>query len=83
MINETNNEEKTDNYLLIEAKPRDIPKKFKEWRLTRKMSMRDVERKAGINNSYLSQLERGLTNKPSFEVVVKLLKVYNVRLTIN
>ena len=60
----------------------DIPNSFKEWRIYRDFTLRDVEEKTGISNSYLSQLETGKVSKPSFEVVVKLCNLYMVKLII-
>jgi DNA-binding XRE family transcriptional regulator len=41
-------------------------------------STRDVERVTGISNSYLSQLETGKIKEPSFRVMMKLIKLYNL-----
>lgn len=40
-------------------------------------TLRQVEDLTGISNAYLSQLETGKIKKPSFEVVVKLNKLYH------
>ena len=66
----------------IYAAPEDVPSKFKEWRVMRDFTLRQVEKQTGISNCYLSQLETGKVNKPSFDVVVKLLRLYLVELTI-
>lgn len=34
--------------------------KLKRWRLTRRMSVRDLAEKSGVNHSAISQMERGL-----------------------
>lgn len=40
------------------------------------LSLRDVERKTGISNGYLSLLETGAARKPSPEFLAKLADVY-------
>lgn len=42
------------------------------------LSLRDVEEKTGISNAYLSQLETGKIKEPSFSIVIKLCKFYNI-----
>ena len=71
-----------DLWYPITAKGEQVPKDLKEWRLLRGLTLRDVERLTGISNCYLSQLETGKTNKPSFEVVDKLCKCYLVYLKV-
>lgn len=66
----------------IVATVHDIPSKFKEWRILRDFTLRMVDAKTGISNAYLSQLETGKVNKPSFDVVVKLCNLYIVKLII-
>jgi len=66
----------------ITAKDSQIPQDLKEWRLLRGLTLRDVEKKTGISNCYLSQLETGKTKKPSFEVVSKLCYCYFVYLKV-
>ena len=41
-----------------------------------KMTLRFVEEKTGISNCYLSQLETGKIKKPSFNAVIKLVRLY-------
>jgi transcriptional regulator with XRE-family HTH domain len=41
-------------------------------------SLREVERKTGISNAYLCQLESGAASKPSPEVLHKLAAFYEV-----
>ena len=50
-------------------------------RLSSFFTLRDVEEKTGISNSYLSQIERGLRKFPSIPMLIKLGKVYNLSLT--
>jgi transcriptional regulator with XRE-family HTH domain len=42
------------------------------------LSLREVEKRTGISNAYLSQLENGRTANPSPHVLAKLSRVYNV-----
>lgn len=49
---------------------------FRELRLARKFTLRQVEEMTGISNAYLSQLETGKIKKPSYEVVQKLNNLY-------
>jgi DNA-binding Xre family transcriptional regulator len=73
--------EELTRYIII-GKPKDIPESFKEWRRYRNLTLRDVEIKTGISNSYLSQLETGKVDNPSFEIVCKLCECYSVRLIV-
>ena len=50
-------------------------------RKQRGLSLKKVEKSAGVSNAYLSQLERGLRNPPHPEILKKLAKVYEVPLT--
>ena len=50
-------------------------------RKQRGLSLKRVEKSAGVSNAYLSQLERGLRNTPHPEILKKLAKVYEVPLT--
>lgn len=50
-------------------------------RKQRGLSLKRVEKSAGVSNAYLSQLERGLRNPPHPEILKKLAKVYEVPLT--
>lgn len=72
-----------DLWYIIIAKVSDVPGKLKEWRKYRNLSIRDVEKATGISNPLLSQLENGKIKSPSFNIVVKLLDVYKVRMIIN
>jgi len=60
----------------------DSRKKFGEFlrniRKDRKMSLRAVQGLTGISNAYLSQIETGKRNIPSFSLLVKLEKVYGI-----
>jgi transcriptional regulator with XRE-family HTH domain len=49
---------------------------LKTLRLTRKMSLRDVEDACGVSNAYLSQVEQG--KKPSPQILHKLADAYGI-----
>lgn len=44
----------------------------------KQLSLRDVERDAGVSNAYLSQLESGRIKKPSPNILHKLTELYRV-----
>lgn len=69
------------SYIIV-AKPKDIPGKFKEWRIYRDLTLREVEIATGVSNAYLSQIETGKIKKPSFDVVCKLCDIYKIRLIV-
>jgi HTH-type transcriptional regulator, competence development regulator len=47
-------------------------------REAKKLSLREVERAAGVSNAYLSQLESGRIREPSPNVLHKLTTLYEV-----
>ena len=47
-------------------------------RINRRLTLRDVERKSGVSNAYLSQLERGRIKQPSPNVLHSLAGCYKV-----
>ena len=47
-------------------------------REARQLSLRDVERDAGVSNAYLSQLESGRIKEPSPNVLHKLTELYRI-----
>lgn len=49
---------------------------LKELRITRKLSLREVEQGTGISNGYISQLESGKVKKPSVFFIHKLANLY-------
>lgn len=49
--------------------------KLHQLREEKNISIRELERKTGISNSYLSQLENGKRPRPSQEVIAKIGKV--------
>lgn len=59
-----------------------VPSHLKEWRVMRDFTLRKVEEDTGISNSYLSQLETGKVKNPSFDVVVKICRLYQVHILI-
>lgn len=50
-------------------------------RKQRGLSLKKVEKLAGVSNAYLSQLERGRRNPPHPDILKKLAKVYEVPVT--
>lgn len=55
----------------------DFSKILKELRSSKGLSLRKVEKKIGISNAYLSQLENGKISQPSPHILHKLSEVYN------
>ncbi len=51
---------------------------LKDMRDAKRMSLRDVEKKTGISNPYMSQLENELIDKPSPLILHKLAVLYGV-----
>jgi len=49
---------------------------YKQKRLAKGFTLRQVEEKTGISNAYLSQLENGKIKKPSYDTIQKLNAVY-------
>jgi transcriptional regulator with XRE-family HTH domain len=45
------------------------------------LSLKKVEKAAGVSNAYLSQLERGRRNPPHPDILKRLAKVYEVPVT--
>lgn len=50
---------------------------FKEMRKSKGLTLRKVESLTGVSNSYLSQLETGKINNPSYDIVRKLFLLYS------
>ena len=50
---------------------------FKEMRKSKCLTLRKVESLTGISNPYLSQLETGKINNPSYDIVRKLFLLYS------
>ena len=57
---------------------KDLSRLLKSVRQSVSLSLREVEKRTGISNAYLSQLENGRTANPSPHVLAKLSRVYNV-----
>lgn len=47
-------------------------------RINRGLTLRDVERKSGVSNAYLSQVERGRIKQPSPNVLYSLAECYGI-----
>lgn len=54
---------------------------LKELRITKDLSLRDVEKKTNneVSNAYLSQLESGKITKPSPHILEHLAKAYSIQ----
>lgn len=52
---------------------------LKNIRKMKNLSLRDVEKKSGISNSYLSQIEQGKRGIPSIPLLVKLDDALNLQ----
>lgn len=50
---------------------------FKMMRTLSGLTLREVEKKTGISNSYLSQLESGKIKEPSYNTIRTLTMLYN------
>ena len=57
---------------------RDFSKKVKQIRLSKEMSQGDVAKILGVHRTYISGIERGLTN-PSLVTVEKFAKALKVK----
>jgi transcriptional regulator with XRE-family HTH domain len=55
----------------------DLPQYLKRLRESRAITLREVENKTGISNSYLSQIESGRIIRPSPQVLHKLSMAYD------
>jgi len=51
---------------------------LKRLRQEQRLSLRDVEEKAGVSNSYIALIEKGLRKPPGADVLKRLAAVYNV-----
>jgi transcriptional regulator with XRE-family HTH domain len=56
----------------------DFGQYLKSLRVEQRMSLREVERRAGVSASYLAQIELGRRRTPGAEVLKKLAPVYSV-----
>lgn len=61
-------------YTDVSIMPEEID--FKQLRINKGLSLREVENITGISNSYLSQLERGKIKTPSYKTVRTLYLLY-------
>lgn len=55
-----------------------IGKEFKEARIRKGLTIRDVEKVTGLSNATVSQLENGIIENPSFNSVVSLSNLYEI-----
>lgn len=56
-----------------------LSQKIKQLRESRGWSQRQLARKMGVDQSYVSQIENGSMPRPSFELIIKLQQVFGVR----
>jgi transcriptional regulator with XRE-family HTH domain len=65
----------------MSEKNTDLPSYLRELRITKNMSLRDVEKatKNAVSNAYLSQLESGKIVNPSPHILENLATAYNVQ----
>lgn len=57
---------------------KDLAQQLRTLRNVNKASLRDVEKKTGISNAYLSQLEQGKAKNPHPQKLYKLAEYYEV-----
>ena len=55
---------------------------IRQLRTDRKMTLRDVEKKAQISNAYLSQVESGERGIPTMKTLARLAQVYGVPISL-
>lgn len=56
----------------------DFGKYLKEIRLKKGLTLRDIEKKSGVSNAYLSQVENGKRNAPTPDILMKIHEVLGV-----
>lgn len=54
-------------------------KRLHELRIANRLSLQDVADRVGISKAHVWNLEKGLSENPSMELVVKLAEVFRVR----
>ena len=71
--------QKLIRYLMIEPmNPQGFGPYLRELRRRRGLSLKQLEREAGVSNAYMSQIERGLRKPPHPDILKRLAKVYDV-----
>jgi len=68
----------TDSPTQHEAGGRDVGATLRRARTYRGLSLRDVERRTGRPNAYLSQVERGIIRKPDPVFIWQLASLYDL-----
>lgn len=53
--------------------------RLNQLRIARKMSLQDVANAAGISKAHVWNLEKGISDNPSVELVMKLAELFRVR----
>ncbi len=63
---------------MADQRPGELGANLRELRATQGLSLRQLERDSGINNAYLSQLERGDVTQPTPSMLARLAEAYGV-----
>jgi transcriptional regulator with XRE-family HTH domain len=61
--------------------PKSLGHVLKDARVKHEMSLRDVERRTGIRNAHLSQIENGTITKPEMAMLWDLASLYGIDYT--
>lgn len=59
-------------------RPKALAQLLKRWRRDSRLTLRELEKQAGVSNSYLSQLENGKTDNLSFFMLLRILEIYKI-----
>ena len=60
---------------------KDFGEKLKQLRISKDMSLREVEEKVGVSAGYICRLESGEKRAPTIPIICKLAQVYNLKAT--
>lgn len=58
-----------------------LASKLRQLRTARRLSLQDVANAVGISKAHVFNLEKGITNNPSMELVKDLAELYRVRVS--
>lgn len=47
-------------------------------RLEKRQTLGDIASKVGVSANYISEIEKGIKNNPSDEIIVKLAEIFNI-----
>ncbi len=59
----------------------DIGRKIKRLRKEKKLTLQELSRRSGVSPGYISMLERGFKKSPTLEVLKKLAKGLDIKLS--